>query len=105
MKKKFFLRTKGTRIQNTFLFLSIVRNALFIFSLLIFFGCNNTRHIPKGDALYTGAKIKLSGTKGTVKEKKVLLEDLQGLTRPKPNSKMLGMRIKLSLYNLAGDTS
>src|SRR6476469_4099163 len=76
-----------------------------IVSLQAFFACNNTRHIPKGDALYTGAKIKVGGTNGTVKEKKVLLEDLEGLTRPKPNSKILGMRLKLSIYNLAGDTS
>src|SRR6185436_14194489 len=36
----------------------------------------------------------------TVREKKVLQEDLQGLTRPKPNSKFLGIPIKLSIYNL-----
>jgi outer membrane protein insertion porin family len=78
---------------------------LFIFCAPIIFACNNTRHIPKGDALYTGTKIRVTGKALTTKEKKVLMEDLEGLTRPKPNSKILGMRIKLSLYNLAGDTS
>jgi hypothetical protein len=29
-----------------------------------------------------------------------LKEDLEGLTRPKPNSKFLGIPIKLSIYNL-----
>ena len=36
----------------------------------------------------------------TVREKKVLEEDLNGLTRPKPNSKFLGLRLKLSIYNM-----
>jgi len=80
-------------------------NWLFIFFLPVFFACNNTRHIPKGDALYTGATIRIKGTDLAMKKRKVLLEDLDGLTRPKPNSKILGMRIKLSFYNLAGDSS
>src|SRR6476661_797237 len=103
MKKEIFCRTR--EVENIFPLLPVVRNATFVLSLVLLFACNNTRHIPKGDALYTGAKIKLSGTRTTVKQKKVLQEDLLGLTRPKPNSKVLGMRIKLSLYNLAGDTS
>jgi outer membrane protein assembly factor BamA len=103
MNKEFFCRTLN--LENVFPWLSVVRNVTFVFSLILLFGCNNTRHIPKGDALYTGARIKLSGTHTTVKQKKVLQEDLLGLTRPKPNTKILGMRIKLSLYNFAGDTS
>src|SRR6185436_15962648 len=61
--------------------------------------CSNTRHLPEGDKLYVGARVSVSGT-STVREKKVLQEDLQGLTRPKPNSKFLGIPIKLSIYNL-----
>jgi len=77
----------------------------FIFFLPVFFACNNTRHIPKGDALFTGSRVKLNGSGFTAKERKVLLTDLEGLTRPKPNTKILGMRVSLSIYNLAGDTS
>jgi outer membrane protein assembly factor BamA len=62
-------------------------------------GCSSTRHLPNGEKLYTGATIDVNGT-ATVKEKKVLTEDLAGLTRPKPNTKFLGMRIKLWIYNL-----
>jgi outer membrane protein assembly factor BamA len=61
--------------------------------------CNNTRHLPAGEKLYTGARTIVNGT-STVREKKVLKEDLEGLTRPKPNSKFLGIPIKLSIYNL-----
>ncbi|HJS54187.1 MAG TPA: BamA/TamA family outer membrane protein, partial [Chitinophagaceae bacterium] len=32
--------------------------------------------------------------------KKVLKDDLEGLTRPKPNTKFLGLRIKLSIHNM-----
>ncbi len=66
----------------------------------VWMGCSNTRHLPKNEKLYTGARIKVSGPDLTVREKKVLRNDLEGLTRPRPNSRFLGMRIKLSIYNL-----
>ena len=74
---------------------------IIIFATAYFFitGCSNTRHLPANDKLYTGANIAVNGT-STVREKKVLSEDLEGLTRPKPNSKFLGLRLKLSIYNL-----
>jgi outer membrane protein insertion porin family len=57
--------------------------------------CSNLKFVPKDDALYLGAKVNLKGSDIPVREKKVLRADLQGLTRPKPNSNILGMRIKL----------
>jgi outer membrane protein insertion porin family len=71
----------------------------FLISSLFWAGCSNTKHLPPNEKLYTGAIVKVSGA-STVREKKVLDEDMEGLTRPKPNSKILGMRIKLSIYNL-----
>jgi outer membrane protein insertion porin family len=65
----------------------------------LFAACSSTRHLPPGEKLYTGATIDVNGT-ATIREKKVLTEDLGGLTRPKPNTKFLGMRIKLWIYNL-----
>src|SRR5437868_3495126 len=62
-------------------------------------GCSGTRHLPEGDKLYTGARVSVTGTE-TVREKKVLQEDLQGLTRPKANTKFLGIPFKLGIYNL-----
>jgi outer membrane protein insertion porin family len=62
-------------------------------------GCSGTRHLPEGDKLYTGANVVVTGAE-TVREKKVLQEDLQRLTRPKPNTKFLGIPIKLNIYNL-----
>ena len=80
-------------------------NWILIFLLPVIFACNNTRHIPKGDALYTGTRVKVDGVGLNPKNRKVLRADLDGLTRPKPNTKILGLRVKLSIYNLAGDTS
>lgn len=70
-----------------------------IFVSALFAACSSTRHLPPGEKLYTGATIDVNNT-ATVLEKKVLTEDLAGLTRPKPNSKFLGMRIKLWIHNL-----
>ncbi|HEU0065470.1 MAG TPA: hypothetical protein VFQ58_10575, partial [Flavisolibacter sp.] len=72
---------------------------LILFSSFLWVACSNTRNIPKNDKLYTGATINISGV-STVREKKVLKNDLEGLTRPKANSTFLGMRIKLSIYNM-----
>ena len=75
------------------------------FIVLIFFSvvlasCRGTRHIPANDKLYTGATVKVNGPSLTTKQKKVLRNDLAALTRPRPNSSFLGMRIKLSIYNM-----
>jgi outer membrane protein insertion porin family len=67
---------------------------------LFFAGCRGTRHLPDNDKLYTGARVIVTGPSLTVKEKKTLRNDLKGLTRPKPNTKFLGMRPKLAIYNM-----
>ena len=69
------------------------------FVCILFAACSSTRRLPPGEKLYTGATIDVNNT-ATVLERKVLTEDLAGLTRPKPNTKFLGMRIKLWIHNL-----
>jgi outer membrane protein insertion porin family len=66
--------------------------------------CSNTRHLPPGDALYTGATITIKGKEISRKMKHSLHDDLERLTRPKHNTKILGIPFKLAFYNLAGDT-
>jgi outer membrane protein assembly factor BamA len=75
---------------------------IYVFGFCILFAaCSATKHLPEGDKLYTGARINLKGTTElTLNEHKVLKADLQGLTRPKPNTRFLGLPIKLNLYNL-----
>jgi outer membrane protein insertion porin family len=75
----------------------------FIFLGIMFFvaSCNPAKHIPPNDALYSGATILIDSTKLTGKQKKKLSKNLIALTRPKPNSKFLGVYMKLFFYNLA----
>ena len=63
-------------------------------------GCSTTRSVPENDALYTGARIKMTRTTLPSKQKKALQSTLLGLTRPQPNSRILGMPFKLWVYNL-----
>jgi outer membrane protein insertion porin family len=73
--------------------------------VLINVGCNVTRKVPQGDALYTGATLKIENSSAGAKQNKVLKSDLQGLLRPKPNSSILGIKFKLGLYNMAGKSN
>lgn len=71
------------------------------FMILVLSACTVTKHLPPGEKLYTGAKITLTDvSKITVRQKKVLNEDLEGLTRPRPNSRILGIPFKLAIYNM-----
>ena len=72
--------------------------AIFVIAVFIQ-ACSSTRSVPKGDKLYTGATVSVRGVT-SVRERKVLKSDLAALTRPKPNSKFLGIRFKLGFYNL-----
>jgi outer membrane protein assembly factor BamA len=67
-------------------------------SAIIWSGCSSTKSVPANDKLYTGATISLNNVSNT-REKKALKEGLDGLARPRPNSKFLGMRLKLGIYN------
>ncbi|MES2850159.1 MAG: hypothetical protein V4685_13960, partial [Bacteroidota bacterium] len=73
-------------------------------SIVIFFSsCSNTKYLPKGQTLYDGSSIKYVTQDTNSKSKKaVLKEELKAIILPKPNSKILGMRVKLWFYNIAG---
>ncbi|MBC7903670.1 MAG: BamA/TamA family outer membrane protein [Gemmatimonadaceae bacterium] len=81
----------------------IVLSGLVICVLLISSSCSNTKYLPAGEALYDGAKIELTSAPNiNKKKKKAIRQALASLTRPRPNKKILGMRLKLTAYNLAG---
>lgn len=65
--------------------------------------CSNTKYLPANEALYTGAKVNLEGKEASKRKKKLLKGELEALTRPRPNSAILGLRIKLWLHNIAGN--
>lgn len=74
----------------------------FLFLLLFTTSCSNTKYLPEGELLYTGAKIKMEGNETPKKEKKALKTAMKKLLRPKPNSTFLGLKPKLFVYNLVG---
>src|SRR5579875_3492920 len=76
-----------------------IRKYIPLLLLLTIAACNPTKYLPKGEVLYTGATVKVSGA-SSARQSKVLKSDLQGLTRPRPNSKILGIPLKLDIYNL-----
>ena len=68
--------------------------------IILFASCSGTRHLPKGEKLYTGAEVKLISAETLHKQeiKTAVTEILQ----PEPNSTYLGFRPKLVLYQMAG---
>ncbi len=81
----------------------IAANVLLCIIVLLFSSCSNTKYLPKGETLYVGAKIKYMPADTTSKiQKAVLKEELEAIILPKPNGKILGLRVKLWFYNIAG---
>ncbi len=75
---------------------------VFLLVLLFASSCSNTKYLNEGELLYTGGKVKVVDSLLSKKERKNLEKELKLLLRPKPNSKILGLRPKLLIYNLAG---
>jgi outer membrane protein insertion porin family len=73
-----------------------------LLSLFFVFGCSNTKYLPKGELLYTGASVNIEDSILKKKEKKELQSQLQSLVRPLPNKQIFGLRPKLWIYNMAG---
>lgn len=67
------------------------------------FSCNNTKYLPANESLYIGATVKVKAPHLKNKKKKTLKKQLEALTRPKPNSSILGLRPKLWLWNIGGN--
>jgi outer membrane protein assembly factor BamA len=70
---------------------------------LLLAGCATAKNVPENDALYTGAHVKISQTDAPPKQKRAIRKSLKEMTRPQPNSKVLGMPVKLWIYNISSD--
>ncbi|HTE01124.1 MAG TPA: BamA/TamA family outer membrane protein [Mucilaginibacter sp.] len=78
-----------------------LRYLFLLLSIILLNACSNTKYLTGNQKLYTGGEIKIDDqndevTKGDEKD---ISNELQGLLRPKPNSKILGLRVKLWIYN------
>jgi outer membrane protein insertion porin family len=80
---------------------SIINKYSIILIYLLQAACSGTRHLPKGEKLYTGAQINFETTD------KINRRDIKTITktalRPEPNKNYLGIRPKLWLYMTVGE--
>ena len=74
---------------------------LLFLSFVLFNACSNTKYLQKGQKLYTGGEIKIDDKNEDIEKKdtKAVKDELEDLLRPKPNSTILWMRVKLYIYN------
>ena len=75
--------------------------AAFLMALVT--SCNNTKYLPKNESLYIGAKINVKAPELKKGQRKAIKTQLAALTRPKPNTRILGLRPKLWLWNIGGN--
>jgi outer membrane protein insertion porin family len=61
--------------------------------------CSTVKYLPAGQKLYNCGEVNITDKNNTTKnEAKALTTELKGLLRPKPNTKILGLRYKLWIY-------
>jgi outer membrane protein assembly factor BamA len=77
----------------------LLQHISFFLVIAILASCSATKKVPEGDALYLGATIKFDSSGLRAHKRKELREELSAMTRPKPNTRILGMPIKLWFNN------
>lgn len=71
--------------------------------LTVLASCHESKYLSENETLYTANKTEVqSSVPMTKKEKKKWSEEMEGYLRPTLNSKILGLRVKLWIYNIAG---
>ena len=71
---------------------------------LLLASCSGTKHLPKGEKLYTGADINLESSDQISHRKKKLIKTVaKNAIRPEPNKKIMGLRPRLWMYMKAGE--
>lgn len=64
--------------------------------------CSNSRYLSEKESLYLGSKVTIMDSALSKSVKSALATELEESVRPKPNSSFLTVRLKLTLYNIAG---
>src|SRR4051794_7293459 len=96
MKLNFFMRSRD-------IFAGAFVCMVLCLMVSVFSSCSNTKYLRPGETLYVGSKIKYVSSDSSAKsQKEVLKEELQAIILPKPNSNILGLRVKLWIYNVVG---
>src|SRR5580692_6394194 len=82
---------------------SLIRQFILLGLVLPGAACHESRHLAAGQTLYTANVVKIqSSVPLSHRRTKELKADLDQLLRPNLNSKILGVRVKLWVYNIAG---
>lgn len=79
----------------------ISQSIYYFLVFIICIGCKSTKYVPEGDSLYTGYTFEIQ-TSESKKFIKRLKPDLEKQLKPKPNTYILGLPIKLNLYSFLG---
>ena len=79
----------GQRMRRFFLHIALI--GLVSGALL---SCSTTKRLPEGEKLYTGGELQIKEAESWG-YKKELLNDLEEVNKPKPNEKIVGMRLGL----------
>jgi outer membrane protein insertion porin family len=81
----------------------LIPTGLFLMALA---SCHESKYLTENQTLYTANKTQVqSSVPMKKKEQKKWSEEIRGYLRPKLNSAILGIRVKLWIYNIAGTTT
>jgi len=72
---------------------------LFILIAILISACSTTKYLAPGQKLYTGGQVKIDDKNIKKSQAKALSAELKGLLRPLPNGSILGLRVKLYIYD------
>jgi len=70
----------------------------YILIAIFFSACSTTKFLAPGQKLYTGGQVKIADKTIKKSDSKAMKTELEGLLRPKPNGSILGLRVKLWIY-------
>jgi outer membrane protein assembly factor BamA len=76
---------------------------IILFGLIVMLvaSCDNTKHLSANQNLFIGSNEKMKSTeKISSGDRKDLEEQMHALVRPKPNTSILGVRFKLTVFNM-----
>ncbi|QNL49458.1 BamA/TamA family outer membrane protein [Olivibacter sp. SDN3] len=97
MRKPSKMLQKGLIMKNKYL---IVGYAILT---LLLASCSNIKYLKEGEDLYVKGEVTVNNDSLPDRFKEPLTESLEGILRPRPNKKFLGLRPKLYFYNIAGE--
>src|SRR6187455_740254 len=79
-----------------------LKQLILIFNIaLLVASCSNTKNLRPNQNLFVGADEKIKSTdKLSSSKRKALESQMHSLVRPKPNTTILGVRFKLTVFNI-----